>query len=82
MISPPLLNELSYLGMDDGFMGYREGYEHALLLPYGTPVLRNVQTLTQLLSQHLVTNSCDQVSSLLYSLYFVQGLTRFSAFLC
>lgn len=48
-----LLNELSYLGMDDGFRRYRVGYEHALLLPCGTPVLMNLQTLTQLLSQHL-----------------------------
>lgn len=31
-----LLNELSYLGMDDGFRRYRVGYEHALLLPCGT----------------------------------------------
>lgn len=51
------LNELSYLGMDDGFRRYRVGYEHALLLPCGTPVLMNLQTLTQLLSQHLDTNS-------------------------
>jgi len=52
-----LLNELSYLGMDDGFRRYRVGYEHALLLPCGTPVLLYLQTLTQLLSQHLDTNS-------------------------
>lgn len=72
-----LLNELSYLGMDDKFRRCRVGYEHALLLPCGTPVLMNLQTLTQLISQHLDTNSLRPCLQLAVFTVFCSGTFAF-----